>query len=148
VDTGGKFLNRTEAQKTQDTICKTHETYEEGRQKCGYLWSSGCRGNKRSGVKPTTLHSSGSLVGWTRKDSCMLSKWTQVGVWLWEAMESQIRRWWTRGSPRYHILTLGRLKLDTVEELRTEWGPRGCSVSPVAEGKRERERHAAWFPCR
>jgi hypothetical protein len=26
-----------EAQNTQDTICKTHETQEEGRAKCGYL---------------------------------------------------------------------------------------------------------------
>jgi hypothetical protein len=26
-----------ETQSTQDTICKTHETQEEGRQKCGYF---------------------------------------------------------------------------------------------------------------
>jgi hypothetical protein len=26
-----------EAQITQDTICKTHETQEEGRPKCGYF---------------------------------------------------------------------------------------------------------------
>ena len=26
-----------EAQNTQDTICKTHETQEEGRPKCGYF---------------------------------------------------------------------------------------------------------------
>jgi hypothetical protein len=29
----------SEAQNTQDTICKPHETQEEGRPKCGYFKS-------------------------------------------------------------------------------------------------------------
>jgi hypothetical protein len=43
--------------------------------------------------------------------------------------------WWTRGSPRYQVLSLGHLTLDTAEELRTKWGPRWL-ISPGAEGKR------------
>jgi hypothetical protein len=30
-----------EAQNTQDTICKTHETHEEERPKCGYKITMG-----------------------------------------------------------------------------------------------------------
>jgi hypothetical protein len=29
--------SKPEAQNTRDTICKTHETQEEGRSKCGYM---------------------------------------------------------------------------------------------------------------
>ena len=29
-------------------------------------------------------------------------------------------RWWTKGSPRYQVLSLWHPTLDTVEELRTE----------------------------
>jgi hypothetical protein len=31
---------KTQTKITQDTICKTHETQEEGRSKCGYFSSS------------------------------------------------------------------------------------------------------------
>ena len=37
----------------------------------------------------------------------MLSTWPRVGVWLWEAMNSALRRW-TRGSPRSLGLTEAR----------------------------------------
>ena len=49
--------------------------------------------------------------------------WTLVGVWLWEATESQLSREWTSDSPRYQVLSMGHLTLDTAEELRTEWAP-------------------------
>ena len=47
------------------------------------------------------------------EDCCMLSLWPQVGVWLWEATESQLHKGWSRDSPR----------LDTSEELKKKGGP-------------------------
>lgn len=58
----------------------------------------------------------------------MLSMHSWVGVWLWEATKSQLSGVmvvvvvWTRGSPRYQVLSLGYPMLDSAEELRTEWG--------------------------
>jgi hypothetical protein len=53
----------------------------------------------------------------------MLSTQPWMGVWLWEIVESQLSGDWTRGSPRYQVLSLGHPRLDTMEELRTEWAP-------------------------
>ena len=36
-----------------------------------------------------------------------------------EATKPQLSRWWTRGSPRHQVLSLGHLTLDTAEELKT-----------------------------
>ena len=68
---------------------------------------------------------SGALGRQTLEDCRMLSTWPQVGVWLWEATESQLGEEWTRGSLRYQVPSLRHPTLDTVEELRTEWGPWG-----------------------
>jgi hypothetical protein len=57
-----------------------------------------------------------------------------AGVWLREATKLLLGGWWTRGSPRYQVLSLGHLMLDTSEERRREWVPRDGSVSPGAKG--------------
>jgi hypothetical protein len=41
-----------------------------------------------------------------------------------------------RGSPRYQVLSLEHLMLDTLEELRTKLGPQGGSVSPGIKGRK------------
>jgi hypothetical protein len=77
--------------------------------------------------------SSSALGGWTWKECCTLSTWSQVCVWLCEATKPQLSGWWKRGSPRYQGLSLGHLKLDTSdisEELRTEWGLWGQFSQP------------------
>ena len=43
--------------------------------------------------------------------------------------------WWTKGSPRYQVLSLWHPTLDMVEELRTNRGP-GAALGPGGERKR------------
>ena len=45
-------------------------------------------------------------------------------------------RWWTRGSPRYQVLSLWHPTLDMAEELRTEYGSWG-GIQPWG-GRQER----------
>jgi hypothetical protein len=85
------------------------------------MQGSGCGGIKGVGENPhlPKFQCSG-------QNCRMLSTWPQVCVWLCEATKPQLGGWWTRGSPRYQVLSLGHLMLDTAEEeLRTEWGPQG-----------------------
>jgi hypothetical protein len=53
-----------------------------------------------------------------------------AGTWLCEATKPLLRGWWTRGNPRYQVLSLRHLTLDTTEELRTKWGPWGRLAQP------------------
>lgn len=44
--------------------------------------------------------------------------------------------WWTRGSPRYQVPIFWHLMQDTLEELRTEWGPGANALgAKVGEGR-------------
>jgi hypothetical protein len=43
-------------------------------------------------------------------------------------------RWWTRGSPRYQVLSFWHLMLDMAEELRTNWGPGAGARQAVLDG--------------
>ena len=78
-----------------------------------------------------------------QEDCRTLSMWSRVGAWLWEATGHQLGGWWTRGSLRYQVLSLGHSTLDTSEELRTNGGPR------AAKGGDGRGRGGTgWFlPC-
>ena len=80
----------------------------------------------------------------------MLSMRPQVGVWLWEATESQLSREWTSDSPRYQVLSLGHPMLDTTEELRTNRGsPGGAGQSaPGLKGGEGRGRGCLMVPTR
>ena len=44
--------------------------------------------------------------------------------------------WWTRGSPRYQVLSLQHLTLDSTEERRTAQGPWSGHVERGGKGKR------------
>jgi hypothetical protein len=94
-------------------------------------WTAGSKG---SGRKPVS--SSGALDRRTQEDCHMLSTWPPVGVWLRDG--PQLGGWWTWGSPRYQVLSLGHLMLDTTEELRTEWGPWG----QLGQSRGQREERA------
>jgi hypothetical protein len=52
----------------------------------------------------------------------------RVGVWLLKPL-TPLSGWWTSGSPRYQLLSLGHPMLETAKELRTEWGP-GATLGP------------------
>ena len=71
-----------------------------------------------------------------------------AGVWLREATKLLLGGWWTRGSPRYQVLSLGHLMLDTSEELRTEWGPQGQLSQQLGQREERQGGGARWFSHR
>jgi hypothetical protein len=84
----------------------------------------------------------------------MLSTWPQMRVWLWEAMNSALRRW-TRGSPRSLGLTEARDNRFLVSGIPDTAGhlgraenkmgaPRGRSAIPRAEGRRGQGERGLW----
>jgi hypothetical protein len=75
----------------------------------------------------------------------MLSTRPRVGVWLCEATDPSSAGGGQRGSPRYPVLSLGHLTLDTTEELRREWGPGGRLIQPQAEGRRGQGDGGCWM---
>ena len=79
--------------------CRRHITWEDLGGGGKWVWQAG-----GSGRKCVSHQSSSALGRWMQKDCRRLSTrplvGLLVGVWLWEAMESQLGRWWTRGSPR------------------------------------------------
>ena len=77
----------------------------------------------KEGREPASCQNSDALGGQMREDCPMLSTRPLVGVWLWKAMDPQLGRGWTSGSPRYQVLSLQHPTLDTTEELRTNEGP-------------------------
>ena len=70
-----------------------------------------------------------------QEDCCTLSTRPRVSVWLWEAMEPQLGRGWTKDSPRSLGLMEARDNRFSVlgipdaagyrEELRIKWSPWG-----------------------
>jgi hypothetical protein len=54
--------------------------------------------------------------------------------------------WWSRDSTRHQVPSLWHPTLETVEELRTEWGS-GAALDPGAKGRRGLGRgESGWFP--
>ena len=91
------------------------------------------------------------MGGWTQ--GTVVSSPCRMGIWLWEAMESQsvgVEREQSgvlglHGSQGQQILALGHcwMLLDTMEELRIKWRPQG------PKGGEDRERGATGkFPYR
>ena len=80
----------------------------------------------------------------------MLSMRPWVGIWLWEAMESQLSWWWTRDSPRHQVPSLWHPTLETAEKLRTEGPPppTPAALSPGPKEGKGRGEGACWFPRR
>ena len=75
----------------------------------------------------------------------MLPMLPPVGAWPCEGTKPQLGGWWTRGSPRYQVLTLGHLMLDTLEELRTEWGLQGQLHQPLGRREERAEEEGCWM---
>ena len=76
---------------------------------------------ERSGGVPVSCQSSNALGTQMQEDCTCFSCSTLPGgfTWLCKPLTPH-GRWWTRGSPRYQVLSLWHPTLDMVEELRTE----------------------------
>lgn len=127
------------------------------------MWGTDCGQIKGEGVDdphPTRARGRRTLSGQTWELDCVHSPCLKVGVWLWEGTELQsvgVRREQS-GVPGPHrgqnqqVLALGhrRRLLYTMEELRTDGGPKGSvgSVSPIAKGRRGRRREHWVVPVR
>ena len=72
----------------------------------------------------TSSQSSSALGRQEREDCRTLSTWPRVAAWPWEGTDPT--RWVVdKGSSKHRVPSLQHPMLDTPEELRTEWGPRG-----------------------
>ena len=93
----------------------------------------------------TSSQSSSALGRQEREDCRTLSTWPGVAVWPWEGTDPT--RWVVeKGSSRHQVPSLQHPTLDTPEELRTEWGPRG-GTGFGAKGRRSWGIGATeWFP--
>ena len=81
-------------------------------------------GKEGSGRELASGQSSIALGRQEREDCRTLSTWPRVAVWPWEGTDPT--RWVVdKGSSRHQVPSLQHPTLDTPEELRTEWGPRG-----------------------
>ena len=83
----------------------------------------GLWGREESGREPTSCQSSSALGRQMREDCHTLSTWPRVVSGCVKPLTPH-GGWWTRGSPRYQVLSLQHPRLDAVAELRTElWAP-------------------------
>ena len=93
-------------------------------------------GKEGSGRELASGQSSIALGRQEREDCRTLSTWPRVAVWPWEGTDPT--RWVVeKGSSRHQVPSLQHPTLDTPEELRTEWGPRG-GTGFGAKGRRSR----------
>jgi hypothetical protein len=84
-------------------------------------------GKERRGREPVSSQSFGALGGWMREDCRML-----------------FGGGWTRGSPRYQVLSLGHPTLDNPEELRTNGDPWTAQSAPGPKGGEGRGYERPW----
>ena len=89
-----------------------------------------------SGREPASRQSSGALGRWMWEDCGMLYTQPWVGVWLWEATESQLGRGWTRGGPKVPGSQPWASHAGYCRRAENKWGAPGGLVSFKVEGRR------------